>query len=412
MTRYFRIPTLILSIFFSFFLTAQADNTTLSSERQVLISPSTRNVIDATPTLIPPPPNFDVKAYILIDADSGTVIAQSNMDQRLPPASLTKLMTLYLTFQALKSNQIHLTDTTRVSNQAWHTGGSRMFIREGSEITVDSLIQGVVVASGNDACVSLAQYIAGTEETFTQMMNQTAQRLGMKDTHFTDSTGLPHPKHYSTAHDLALLAQALIRDFPDYYHYFSQKWIMYDHVKQPNRNRLLWHDTSVDGLKTGHTEEAGFCLIASAVRHNMRLISVMLGAPTENGRNNYTESLFNYGFRFYQTYVLFKAHQPISQRRVWFGSQKMVNFGLTHPLYVTIPANEYSQLKASLSLSDKLKAPIVQDQSYGDVEVTLNGKTIINAPLVALEDDARGHAFSRMLDHLAFFIRNLIKGSS
>src|SRR3990167_7321302 len=233
------------------------------------------------PTIIPTAPNLNSSGYVLMDADTGMIIAHKNMHQEMQPASLTKLMTLYLTFNALRNGQIHLTDEVRVSKKAWQTGGSRMFIKEGSLVTVQNLIDGIIVASGNDACVALSQYVGGNESTFVDMMNAAAAQLGMKNTHYVDSTGLPQPEHHSTPYDMALLTRAIIENFPQYYPLFKQGWITYNGIKQPNRNRLLWRDPSVDGLKTGHTNEAGYCLIASALRHGMRLISVVMGASTD-----------------------------------------------------------------------------------------------------------------------------------
>ncbi len=386
---------------------AEAD-AKISAEQKLLSSPPASTPLpEAPPTLVPPPPNLHVKGYVLMDADTGTVLAQQNSNERLQPASLTKLMTLYVVFQALKSGQIHLTDNVHISADAWRTGGSRMFVKEGSDVPLESLIQGIIVASGNDACVAAAQYVGGTEQTFAQMMNQTAERLGMKDTHYTDSTGLPNANHYSTSYDMALLTRALIEDFPEYYHYFSEKWLTYNHIKQPNRNRLLWRNSSVDGLKTGHTDEAGFCLISSAKRNDMRLISVVMGSPTDGARANDSEALLNYGFRFYNTYQLFGANKMITQQRVWLGQHKFASFGLENPLYVTIPIGEYKNLKASLSMQHRLRAPLSKGQAYGQVEVTLSGKTIAEKPLVALQDNQRGNIFSRMMDHISLLFRSV-----
>ena len=361
----------------------------------------------APPTLVPPPPNLDAKGYVLMDARSGKILAQKNSDAHMAPASLTKLMTLYLTFQALHSNQIHLDDQVRISKKAWRMGGSRMFLKVGSHVPVNLLIQGIIVASGNDACVAMAQYIAGTEKTFAQLMNQTAERLGMKNTHYMDSTGLPNPQHYSTPRDMAVLTRAIITDFPEYYHYFAQKWLSYNNIKQPNRNRLLWRDTSADGLKTGHTKAAGFCLIASAERNNMRLISVMMGTPTDGARASDSEALLNYGFRFYQSHKLFDANTPIAKRRVWLGQREYVAFGLTQPLYVNIPAGEYKNLKATMSIPRNLQAPILKGQTYGNVQVSLNGNLLMKVPLTALQDDKKGSLWTRMTDHIAIFFRGL-----
>ncbi|MBX9705272.1 MAG: D-alanyl-D-alanine carboxypeptidase, partial [Gammaproteobacteria bacterium] len=251
--------------------------------------------------IVPSPPDIDAKAYVLIDANSGKVLATSNADARRQPASLTKLMTIYIAFRELAAGHIQLTDQVTISENAWKTGGSRMFVGVGSKVPLEDLLQGAIVASGNDSTTALAEYIGGTEPVFVQMMNQQAKQLGMNDTNYTDATGLPNPDHYSTANDLAKLANAIVHNFPQYYHYFGEKWFTWNGIRQPNRNRLLWRDDGVDGMKTGHTDEAGYCLIGSAQENGMRLISVVLGAPSENGRIEDSESLLKYGFRFYET---------------------------------------------------------------------------------------------------------------
>lgn len=359
----------------------------------------------SAPVLVPPEPQLAAAGYVLMDTSTGKVLAQKNMTQRMEPASLTKMMTLYLTFQALESGQIHLTDDVRISKKAWRMTGSRMFLKVGSQVNVEQLIRGVIVASGNDACVALAQYVAGTEPTFAQLMNQMAAKLGMKDTHYVDSTGMPDPKHYSTPYDMALLARALVKDFPNYYHYFNEKWITYNNIRQPNRNRLLWRDPSVDGLKTGHTDQAGYCLVASAQRNNMRLVSVVMGAPSDGIRASNTAALLNYGFRFYKAYQLFSADQPLKQSRVWLGKEKFVNLGLKEPLSVTIPTSDYSQLKATMSLDSRLTAPITAGKSYGNVTVMLNKQVIACVPLVALQDNPKAGFFSRMMDHISMLVK-------
>src|SRR3989344_871667 len=292
----------VLALTFSLGTALAADQDLQSLQNQVTMGKTPTPAANPNaPLIIPPPPDLKAKSYVLMDALSGVVVADKEMNTVVEPASLTKLMTLYLTFSALHSGQIHLNDQGPISAHAWKMDGSRMFVKVGSFVTVDELIQGITVASGNDATVALAEYIGGTEETFAQLMNQTAQSLGMKNTHFMDSTGMPNDQHYTTAYDLALLARALIENFPQEYHYFSEKWITYNNIKQPNRNRLLWQDPSVDGLKTGHTDSAGFCLIASAKRNNMRLISVIMNTPNESERAIESEALLNYGFRFYTT---------------------------------------------------------------------------------------------------------------
>lgn len=399
-----------LSLTFGVITVLSANSNSITAQKNLTLARNGTNQIPALYSFTPILPNLNIKGYVLMDIDSGAVIAGKNMNQRLQPASLTKLMTLYLTFQALKSKQIHLDDKVTVSVSAWKTGGSRMFLKEGSYVSVDSLIKGIIVASGNDACVTIAQYIAGTEQTFVQMMNQAARRLGMKNSHYVDSTGLPNSHHYSTAYDMALLTRALIKEFPEYYHFFSEKWLTYNNIKQPSRNRLLWHDNSVDGLKTGYTEKAGYCLIASALRGRMRLISVVLGAPTDNDRSDNSEVLLNYGFRFYQTQQLFDAYTPITQKRIWFGKKKFVTFGLAKPLYVTFPTSNKKNLKATVQfLESYLQAPLKEGQSYGVINITLNKKPIITASLIALQKDPMASALSRIWDHITLFFEGIFK---
>lgn len=409
---FFHVVSLSLSFGIVTAWTGAPPNST-AKQNLTLAKTATNQAPETPPSLVPPPPNLNVKGYVLMDANSGAVIAEKNMKQRLQPASLTKLMTLYLAFQALQSGLIHLDDKATVSVSAWRTGGSRMFLKEGSSVPVDSLIQGIIVASGNDACVTVAQYIAGTEQTFAQMMNQTAQRLGMKSSHYVDSPGLPNPDHYSTAYDMALLTRAIIKDFPEYYHFFSQKWLTYNNIKQPNRNRLLWRDNSVDGLKTGHTEEAGYCLIASTQREGMRLISVVLGAPTDGDRADDSEALLNYGFRFYQTQRLFDAHTPVTKKRIWFGKQKYASFGLANPLYVTFPIGDKKNLKATIQFSEPhLRAPLNKGQSYGVINISLNGKLMATTPLITLQKYSTAGLLSRMWDHIALFFEGIFSKAS
>lgn len=354
----------------------------------------------AVPNMIPAPPDFNVKSYILVDANSGYVIAEKNADVRVPPASITKLMTIYLIDNALKNGQIKLTDQVRISENAWRIGGSKMFIRVGTTIPVQQLVNGVIVASGNDATVAMAEYIGGTEPSFAKMMNQTAKILGMNQSNFSDSNGLPAPEHYSSARDISILARGLINDFPEYYPWFKQKWIEFNGIKQPNRNRLLWRDASVDGLKTGHTDEAGYCLAASAVRGGMRLVSVIMGAPSDESRANFSEALLNYGFRFFETHKLFAVNTPVTTRKVWLGKESAIQLGVKQDLYVTIPVGKYQDLQANAEITGSLKAPIAKGQVCGKINVVLDKKIIATAPLVALQDDPSGNVISRFFGHI------------
>ncbi|MAZ77391.1 MAG: serine-type D-Ala-D-Ala carboxypeptidase [Legionellaceae bacterium] len=367
----------------------------------VAICISTITFAAPQPQLLPPAPSLNATAYVLMDANSGKILAQKNMNAQHEPASLTKLMTLYLTFRAIKNGTIKPTDTVLISKKAWHMGGSKMFVKVGDRVPVDLLIQGVIVDSGNDATVALAQDIGGTEQSFVNMMNQQAQALGMTQTHFVDSTGLPDPNHVSTAYDLALLARAIITNFPNDYHYFSQKWLTYNKIKQPNRNRLLWRFTGADGLKTGHTSEAGYCLIASAKNpQGMRLISVVLGTPSDEARASDSMALLRYGFHFFTTKSLYAANTPVTQARIWGGEKKMLNVGVKDPLYFTSTTAQANQVRTTIVLNSPINAPVKKGQAIGKVNVIVNGQTVQTVPLIALEADTKGGIFRRSTDHV------------
>jgi D-alanyl-D-alanine carboxypeptidase (penicillin-binding protein 5/6) len=350
------------------------------------------------PSFIPTAPAINANGYILLDATSGKILAEKNPDIRIPPASLTKLMSLYVISSAIKNGQIHWDDKVRISTKAWKTEGSRMFVKAGEEVPVRSLLQGIIVASGNDATVALAEYVAGSEEAFISIMNQQANLLGMKNTHFMDSTGLPNKDHYSTPHDLAILTQAYINNFPEDYGYYSQKWFMYNGVKQPNRNRLLWRFQYADGLKTGHTNEAGFCLVASAKKDGMRLISVILGAPSDAARTEDSIRLLTYGFRFFETHQLFHANKTLTEARVWQGTDAKTPLGIEKDYYITIPTGQFKRIQASFNLTNPIKAPVSKGQSYGQVKVTLNNQVVDETPLVALQDNPKGNLWRRTTD--------------
>jgi D-alanyl-D-alanine carboxypeptidase (penicillin-binding protein 5/6) len=357
-------------------------------------------------------PSIDAKGFILIDATSGKVLAEKNPDARMAPASLTKLMSLYIISSTLKAGSIHPDDKVRISTAAWKTGGSRMFLKLNSEVPVKDLMQGIAVASGNDASVAMAEYIAGTEEAFASMMNNQAKNLGMNDSHFIDSTGLPNPKHYSTPRDFATLAQALTRDFPEDYKLFSEKWFTYNGIKQPNRNRLLWRYQYADGLKTGHTDDAGFCLVASANKDGMRLISVIMGAPSDEVRTEDSIRLLTYGFRFYETHKVFSAGSTLTHARTWKGKQKDVALGIDQDLYATVPAGQFKNIQTVYQINEPLTAPIIKGESYGKVNIVLNNQTVLSKPLIAMTDNPRGGFARRVSDSVSFGFHKLFSHSA
>jgi D-alanyl-D-alanine carboxypeptidase (penicillin-binding protein 5/6) len=357
--------------------------------------------------MVPAQPDLDAKAYVLMDAKSGAIAAAKNADAKLPPASLTKLMTLYLVFSELASGHIHLTDQVLISKKAWQTGGSRMFVQVGTHVTLQDLIMGVTVQSGNDATMALAEYLGGTDTAFVQMMDDEAKKLGMNNSHFSDPTGLPAPDHLTTATDLAILARALITQFPQYYHFFGEKWFTWNGIRQPNRNRLLWRNFNVDGLKTGHTDEAGFCLISSSQQDNTRLIAVVLGAPSDTARADDSQALLNYGFRFFQTVKVYNASDMISEQRVWKGASKYVSISVPQDFYITIPRTAYSALKVSVTIQNDVVAPVVAGEALGTVNVYLKDQLIAQQNLVAMQADPAGGWWTRFTDAVARFFHNM-----
>lgn len=334
---------------------------------------------------VPAVPAIAARAYVLLDFNSGQLLASHNSSERVEPASLTKLMTAYLTFAALRQKSLRPEQVVPVSARAWKAAGSRMFLEPRKPVTVDELIRGIIVQSGNDACIALAEAVGGTEEAFAQMMTREAQRLGMKNTNFVNSTGLPHPQHYSTAHDLTLLAAAIVRDFPEYYPLYSTKEYRYNNISQANRNRLLWTDPTVDGMKTGYTESAGYCLVTSARRDARRLISVVMGASSETARAIESQKLLNYGFQFYDTVRLYEKNQPVATLQVWKGGSGTVRAGFTSDFYVTLPKGHVDRLKANIESVQPLLAPISAGQQVGTMKLKLDGKPYRELPVVALE---------------------------
>jgi D-alanyl-D-alanine carboxypeptidase (penicillin-binding protein 5/6) len=350
---------------------------------------------------VPEAPDINASAYILMDHNTGKVVAEKNADETKDPASITKLMTAYAIYAALERGDISLNDDVLISEKAWRAIGSRMFIEVNKRVNLDLLLQGLIVQSGNDASIALAEHIAGDEASFADLMNHTAQQLGLKNTHFVNATGLTDPGHYTTARDIALLSSAIIRDFPEEYKRYKQKQFTYNGIKQYNRNKLLWRDTTVDGLKTGHTEAAKFCLASSALREDMRLISVVLGAPTKEARATQSQSLLNYGFRFYKTNTLYTAGQQLIEKRVRFGVEKQLSLGVAEDILVTTARSHYKNIKPSIELASEIIAPISKGQVLGTVRIQLGDETLAEHPLVALQDIAEGSWWQKLMDRFS-----------
>ena len=354
---------------------------------------------------IPAPPQLGVKSYILIDHKTGGIIADYAPDEVLEPASLTKLMTAYTVFNALRGGQINLHDEVRVSERAWGTEGSRTFIEVGSVVAVEDLLQGMIVQSGNDASVALAEHVAGTEETFVDLMNHYAEALGMTSSAFRNSTGLPDEGHYMTARDVATVARAIIAEFPEYYRWYSQREFTYNGIEQFNRNSLLWRDSSVDGLKTGYTEAAGYCLVTSAERSGMRLVSVVMGSHNAEARANDSQALLNYGFRFFETYKLYAGGDEVTAARVWKGTSDTVSLGVAEDFYLTIPKGRYDSLTAATGLDGELVAPIEAGALLGSVRITMNDDELAVLPLVALSEVAEAGLWKRIKDEFSLLLQ-------
>ncbi|MCL1824731.1 MAG: D-alanyl-D-alanine carboxypeptidase [Betaproteobacteria bacterium] len=355
-----------------------------------------------------PAPVLAAKSWILIDHATGQILAENDPDSRIEPASLTKLMTAYLTFKALKAGTITEGQEAQVSTAAWKQEGSRMFIEPRTPVAVGDLIRGVIVQSGNDACVALAELLGGSEGNFAAMMNREAARLGMKDTHFMNSNGLPHPQHYTTARDLATLASALVWDFPDYYGLYSIKSFTYNRIQQSNRNRLLFIDSTVDGMKTGQTKEAGFCLVASASRGSRRLVSVVLGASSDLARAQESLKLLNYGFQSHDMMQIYAADQALSQFRVWKGTEKMVSAGFTHDLIMSLPKGKPNKIEPVLESRQPVFAPLAKGQEIGTLTLTVDGELYGSFPVVALSDVPQAGFFGRTWDAIMLWFKSLL----
>ena len=358
------------------------------------------------PITTPAPPTLAAESYILMDFLSDTLIAEKDIDKKVEPASITKMMTAYVVFTELKNGNLRTDDLIRVSEKAWRTGGSKMFIEVNKTVSVSDLLKGMIIQSGNDACIAFAEHIAGTEETFTDLMNQYAKKLGMKNSHFTNSTGLPSEGHYITARDAAILAKAIIVDFPEYFPLFSEKEFTFNEITQHNRNTLLWRDPSVDGFKTGHTESAGYCLVSSAKRNGMRLIAVVMGTESQKARADESQNLLNYGFRFYETNLLFKANEKRVNVEVWKGVEEDVNLGLQEDLFITIPKGEYKNLQAKVDVPNFLIAPIGKSSIIGTLNINLHDKVISSKPLVALDAVNKGGWWTRTTDSIGLWFKD------
>jgi len=354
---------------------------------------------------IPAPPQLNSQSYILMDFSSGKIIAESSADQVLDPASLTKLMTAYAVFKALEQGQVNLDDAVYVSEKAWRTDGSRMFIEVDTHVLLEDLIKGMIIQSGNDASVALAEHVAGSEDTFAALMNQYADRLGMSSSSFQNSTGLPQEDHYISARDVAILSRAIIAEFPQYYSWYSEREFTYNDIKQHNRNSLLWRDTSVDGLKTGHTDAAGYCLVTSAERSGMRLIAVVMGMASPEARVDGSQALLNYGFRFYETHKLYSSGEEITTARVWGGDPQVAALGLTDNLYLTIPRGSYDALSAVMDLEAELTAPLDPSTPLGHVRISLAGESLADVPLVSLHEVPEAGLWTRLKDEVTLWFQ-------
>ncbi|WFE69074.1 D-alanyl-D-alanine carboxypeptidase [Thiomicrospira sp. R3] len=359
------------------------------------------------PFVSPAAPSFSGTAHIVIDYDSNAIIAQGNPDLLIEPASLTKIMTGYVVFNEIKHERIKLDDMVTISEKAWRMPGSRMFIEVGRQVSVLDLIKGMVIQSGNDASVALAEHIAGTEERFAQLMNQYALELGMQNTNFLNSTGLPDPEHLTTVRDLSILTRALIRDFPDYYNWYSEKRFTFNGITQYNRNRLLWQDPTVDGLKTGHTSSAGYCLVSSANRNDMRVIVVVAGTQSATQRISESQKLLNYAFRFYETHKLYEKDQRLIDARVWLGVRDTLGLGIADEVYVTVPRGQYQNLKIETLTPKQIEAPIVLGDKIGQLVISLHDEVLVEKPLIALSDIEQASFFKRLIDRIKLLFRGL-----
>lgn len=359
--------------------------------------------------LIPAPPQLAATAYLLMDAHTGQILVEHEADKQIPPASLTKMMTSLIVSEEIEQGRIKEADEVPISEKAWRKGGSKMFVKVGDKVPVIDLLRGVIVQSGNDASIALAEHVSGSEEVFAEVMNQKAEQLGMRNTHFVNSTGWPAEGHLTTARDLGLLAQAVVKEHPDHYKIHAEKYFSYAGINQPNRNRLLWRDSTVDGIKTGHTEEAGYCLVASAVRRGMRLIAVVVGSDSDEQRAAETQKLLAYGFRYFQTHKVYSEGDVLRTERVWGGKSPEVGIAAGQDVFATIPRGGEENIKADLIIDGELKAPLEKGQQVGKVLVTLDGQTVADIPAVAAEDVEQAGFFKRLWDSIRRFVTGLFR---
>jgi D-alanyl-D-alanine carboxypeptidase (penicillin-binding protein 5/6) len=363
--------------------------------------------VHAESVIIPKPPVLNATAYVLMDAASGEILVQKNADKQLPPASMTKMMTSYLATHELALGNLGEQDQVPISIKAWKMGGSKMFIREGRDVALIDLIKGIIIQSGNDASIAVSEYVAGSEDAFVDLMNKHTQRMGMTNTQFKNATGWPAKGHFSSAHDMAILAQAIINDHPEYYSLYKEKYFEFNKIRQPNRNKLLWRDPSVDGLKTGHTDEAGFCLTASAQRNGMRLIAVVMGTHSENARATETQKLLTYGFRYFETHRLYQAGASIKNLPVWFGEETEFDIGLNQDLYITIARGSKEQLQVETLTNEFIEAPLNAGEIQGTLTIRLEDKVLAERSLVALSSVEEAGFFSRFWDGIKLFFIKL-----
>ncbi|PKM02448.1 MAG: serine-type D-Ala-D-Ala carboxypeptidase [Gammaproteobacteria bacterium HGW-Gammaproteobacteria-6] len=376
-------------------------STPLAVAQAPLPVPTPQPTLQPAPT--PPPPSITGSAWLLMDYATGQVLAGENIDTRVEPASITKVMTSYVAAAELKAGKISAADLVTISENAWRSGGagtdgSTSFMPLGSQVKFDDLLHGMIVQSGNDASIAIAEHVAGSEEAFAALMNQYAQRLGMTGSHFVNAHGLSNAEHYSTARDIAVMSQALIRDFPDEYAYYKLKEYTFNNIRQHNRNSLLWRDASIDGIKTGHHSGAGYCLATSALRDDQRLISVVMGSTSEKLRADDSQALLNWGFRFYETHTLYAAAAQVAEVKLWKGKSDTVALGLVTPLRITLPRGRYNDLKPTMDVPAQLLAPVGKGQRVGTLRVSLDDKVLVERPLVALDDIAEGGLFKRLND--------------